>query len=108
LLPLNCESESADGKVVNAAGKTARVQPRLVQQWMGISAPVKAPIDKKKPSLQSLGMDCYHYLITIYEKGETRVVSSSCTDIYSYNGDHDTPPIDIGRIRSTLISLTWE
>lgn len=98
----------SDGRVVNTAGKTARVQPRLVQQWMGIFAHVKAPVDKKKPSLQSLGMDCYHYLITVYEQGEARVVSSSCTDIYNKNGDHDTPPIEIGRIRNTLISLPWE
>ncbi len=98
----------SDGRVSNSAGKTARIPSDLVKRWMKIISTVEVPIKKKLPSFQSLCMDCYIYIITVHVRGETKVLSSLCTDTYNLNKDENIPVIDFGQIRDTLMGLPWE
>lgn len=97
-----------DGKVINSVGKTARIPSDLVTKWMKAISTVEIPILKKTPSIQSLCMDCYRYVITVYDKDETKVLPSLATDTYPLKKDDNISVIDIGRIRDTLIHLPWE
>lgn len=98
-----------DGRVVNTSGKTARIPSELVRQWMQITEPDEVPVDKKKPSMLSVSMDCYIYRITVYAEGETSVLSSSCTDTYPLDRDKDDDSaIDIGQMRNTLMTLPYK
>ncbi len=97
-----------DGKVSNSAGKTARIPSDLVKRCIEIISTAEVPIKKKTPSFHSLCMDCYIYVITVYDRDETKVLSSLCTDTYPIDKDDNISAIDIGRIRDTLMSLPWE
>ncbi len=78
---------------------------------MEIISPVADPAIEKAPSFQSLGMlcmDCYIYVITVYDGDETKALSSLATDTYTLNSDDNISAIDIGRIRDTLMNLPWD
>jgi hypothetical protein len=97
-----------DGRVLNSAGKTARIRTDLVTKWMEIISPVAVPVSKKTPFLGPMGWDCYMYGITVYEKGEAKTLSLICTDAYIFDKEGEISVIDIGPIRDTLMSLSWE
>lgn len=98
----------SDGRVLDSAGKSSRIQPDLVAKWMEMIPPVPVPISKKRSLMPSVGMDCYFYGITVYDKSETRTLSLSCTDTYRPDKEDSSSVIDIGPIRDTLMNLPWE
>ena len=97
-----------DGKVFNSIGKTSKIPSDLVAKWMKAISSAKIPVLKKRTSIQSLCMDCYIYVITFYDKDETKVLSSLATDTYPINKDGNISLINIGRIRDTLMNLSWK
>ncbi len=101
----------SDGRVLDSEGKTARISPDLVTKWVEIISPAADPAIEKAPSFKSLGMlcmDCYIYVITVYDRDEAKVLSSLATDTYLLNSDDNISAINIGRIRDTLMNLPWE
>ena len=101
----------SDGRVLNSVGETARIPSVLVTKWMEEILPVAAPISREKRSIKSLGVmgrDCYIYTIAVYDRGEARALTLNCTDTYPINKDDKDAVIDIGKIRDTLINLSWE
>lgn len=65
-----------DGHVINASGKTAKVSPDTVMDWMkSISAATTHCRDGTPLSLASYCFDCFVYRITFYDRDGTKTLS---------------------------------
>jgi hypothetical protein len=98
----------ADGRVINDLGKTTKIPPAIVTEWVN-SIPPSAEIPLSDASMKSwtgtqLCDDCLEYLVTIYDKHGTRTLKSSDT----LNKYSDDAANILSGMRDRLLHLKWK
>ena len=91
-----------DGRVINGAGRSARISPDIVTEWRQnlASDALKA---STQFSMESLCMDCYVYLVTIYDgNGAGTVIASDLRKDASQEG-----AMAFAGMQDRLLHLVW-
>jgi TonB family protein len=94
-----------DGRVINTLGKTAKIPPEIVGQWLKTIAPhAGTPLSDAlaDTSAELLCFDCFVYLITIYDEDGTKTLKFSGP----LKGSDDVAKTFSG-IRDRLQGLVW-
>jgi hypothetical protein len=91
-----------DGRVINAAGKIAKISPAIVREWRKNIMPFM-PNASVEFSTESLCFDCFVYRITIYDRSGTKTLKLS----EILNGDSDTLATTFIGMRERLLHLVW-
>jgi hypothetical protein len=90
-----------DGRIINTAGKTARVSPGTVVEWLDKISPAASSGAIAAIPPQSLCQDCFVYRITVYDKDGTRALSLADP----LKDDPKTQATNLGQIRDQLLRL---
>jgi TonB family protein len=91
-----------DGRVINGAGRSAKISPDDVTEWRKNFTPV---VLKTPPgfSIESLCMECYVYLITIHDEDGTRTIRFSSL----LRGSSEEEALTFSGMNDRLLHLVW-
>jgi hypothetical protein len=90
-----------DGRVINDAGKTARVSAGTVGEWFDKISPAASTRASATILPQSLCQDCFVYRITVYDKDGTRALLLADP----LKDDSKTAATNLGQIRDQLLRI---
>jgi hypothetical protein len=90
-----------DGRVINDAGKTAKLPPGTVVEWVNKISPATSSGAIVTIPPQSPCHDCFVYRITVYDKNGTRALSLADP----LKDDPKTAAMNLGQIRDQLLRL---
>ena len=90
-----------DGRVINDSGKTAKLPPGTISEWVNKISPAASSGATPTIPAQSLCQDCFVYRITIYDKKGTRALSLADP----LKDNPKTTTTDLEQIRDQLLRL---